>query len=115
MRESVVANYLCGDNSFCCNKFYYLCSVGDVGRECILCDTCYYANSNNSLWVIYNVLGLNVNLKCDVVHIHGQSHFHCFKCLMDTRNSQRCLRWHVADINERYTYWTSEKFCPAIQ
>lgn len=108
--DAVLLNYLCGDNSYCCLKFFHLSYFDEISRitkELVLCSTCYYLNNNNSLWIIYNILSINKKINCNVVHIHGEGHFHCFKCLMDTKNYQQCLRENVLELDECYTYWTS--------
>lgn len=108
--DALLCNYVCGDTSFSCCKFYHLSYYEDrigLTKETVLCESCYYFQSNTTNWVVYNILGCNKMVTCNMIHIHSSGHFHCFKCLMDCKNYHRCLRYDVSEIDECFTYWTS--------
>lgn len=114
--DALLEDYTCGDSTFSCNSFYHLQYTDNTGwtKECILCTTCYRFQDNTNLWVIYNILSLNQIIYCNVIHVHGSGHYHCMHCLMDTRNYQFCPRFEVAELNECFSYWVSEKCHPVI-
>lgn len=108
--ESLLLNYLCGDSSRSCNRFYYIRAYDPWVKEIIMCEFCYNTNKSTSDWIIYQMTTYNTQLTCFDVHCHMEGHFHCFICKKDCINSGSCLRKEITNINEAFRYWISEPF-----